>query len=133
MQFKTRLELQKQLVFLRANGTQYEFFRQADNGYGGKTPEAAPVCTLNALYHEVFSYVQENISDGAIVRQANSVRHKECFLLCLLEDTGLIKQGDWVMIGQTKYFVHSVSNLTELSIMAEISLRPQDDGTNNQY
>jgi len=111
----------------------YEFFRNADDGYGGKTNEVSLVCTINGLYHESFSHIRENLTLGAIARQANSVRHKECYILCLPEETTLLQQGDRCVIAGEHYFVHSVSDLSALGLIAEISLRPQDDGTNNQY
>lgn len=128
-----RFELWKLAKDLQCSGKRFEFSRPLKNDYGEPTQAFEVVKTLLGLYHETIAYITESSDSGGITRSARAGSAKVPKILCKYEAIEGLKAGDFTMINGKRFFVTGVSNVQEQGIIADISMRLQDDGFHVQY
>lgn len=123
----TKFEIYKLQRELKRNGISCVFKRYENNEFGepDHTHENV-VCTIKCLYHEQNSNIQ--ITTG----ETTQVRTKKIpMLLCLHEDTSLLKPGDFMILNEKKYKVTGIVNIQEWNLIGDISLEVVDNVIQN--
>ena len=123
----TKFEIYKLQRELKRNGISCVFKRYTKNEFG--EPDHVHdniVCEIKCLYHEQNSNIQ--ITTG----ETTQVRTKKIpMLLCLHEDTSLLKPGDFMILNEKKYKVTGVVNIQEWNLIGDISLEVVDNVIQN--
>ena len=123
----TKFEIYKLQRELKRNGISCVFKRYTNNEFGEPdyTHENI-VCTIDCLYHEQNSNIQ--ITTG----ETTQVRTKKIpMLLCLYEDTSLLKPGDFMILNEKKYKITGIVNIQEWNLIGDISLEVVDNVIQN--
>lgn len=119
----TKFEIYKLQRELKRNGISCVFKRYTKNEFG--EPDHVHdniVCEIKCLYHEQNSNIQ--ITTG----ETTQVRTKKIpMLLCLYENTSLLKPGDFVILNEKKYKVTGIVNIQEWNLIGDISLEVVDN------
>ena len=119
----TKFEIYKLQRELKRNGISCVFKRYTKNEFG--EPDHVHdniVCEIKCLYHEQNSNIQ--ITTG----ETTQVRTKKIpMLLCLYENTSLLKPGDFVILNEKKYKVTGIVNIQEWNLICDISLEVVDN------
>ena len=119
----TKFEIYKLQRELKRNGISCVFKRYTKNEFG--EPDHVHdniVCEIKCLYHEQNSNIQ--ITTG----ETTQVRTKKIpMLLCLYEDTSLLRPGDFVILNEKKYKVTGIVNIQEWNLIGDISLEVVDN------
>lgn len=118
----TKFEAYKLNRELKKNGKEYTFERAKLNSFKEPTDDNCFVHKLNGLYHEQNNYVSITSSDSAQAR-AKVIP----MILCLYDETKLLKVDDIVKINSKKLKVTGITNIQEWNIIADISLEVVDD------
>ena len=123
----TKFEIYKLQRELKRNGISCVFKRYTNNEFGetDHTHENV-VCTIKCLYHEQNSNIQ--ITTG----ETTQVRTKKIpMLLCLYEDTTLLKPGDFIVLNEKVFKVIGIVNIQEWNLIGDISLEVVDNVIQN--
>lgn len=118
-----KFERNKLIRGLKQSGKEYQILRDIKNEFEEPTGESEEICTLKAIYHEKSEYVKVQADTAAIYRSK-----KQPMLLCLHEDTPLVKYGDYVVINDKRFVITAITNIMEWGIAADISLEVLDCG-----
>ena len=123
----TKFEIYKLQRELKRNGISCVFRRYINNEFG--EPDHAhenEICTIICLYHEQNSNIQ--ITTG----ETTQVRTKKIpMLLCLHEDTSLLKPEDFMVLNGKTYKVTGIVNIQEWNLIDDISLEVVDNVIQN--
>lgn len=123
----TKFEAYKIKRELKRNGISCVFKRYENNEFGepDRTNEKE-ICAITCLYHEQNSNIQ--ITTG----ETTQVRTKKIpMLLCLHEDTNLLKPEDFMVLNGKTYKVTGIVNIQEWNLIDDISLEVVDNVIQN--
>lgn len=112
-----QFQLYKVRRLIQVNGKVYDFFRQPKNEFGEPIPGDPEHICIRGIYHETTGYLSLTASDSTTIRKQTSP-----MILCTWEDAKNLKQEDQVKFNNKLYAVSSVKDVTELQIIADISL-----------
>lgn len=113
----TQFQVAKLKRLLDVQGEDYTFYRDGKDELGEPNGSAQEVVTLRGLWHESQSYIRVTSGDAATVRSKPQVQ-----ILTLWDSKGGISQGDYLMLGKTRYNVAGLHDPTNLGVAADISL-----------
>lgn len=120
----TKFEAYKIRRELKKVGRVFTFERAKKNAFKEPTDEVEVIATLTGLYHE------QNGSVSMMTGETTQTRTKKIpTILCLYEDTRLLKVEDIVKINSKKFKITGIVNIQEWNIIADISLEVLDNGT----
>lgn len=112
-----QFQLYKVRRLIQVNGKVYDFFRQPKNGFGELTSGEPEHLCMRGIYHETTRYLSLITSDSTTIRKQASP-----MILCTWEDAKTLKQEDQVKFNNKLYVVSGIKDVTELQIIADISL-----------
>lgn len=112
-----QFQLHKVRQLIRVNGKMYDFFRQPKNEFGEPSSGESEHIAVRGIYHETSGYLSLTSSDSTTIR-----RQASPMVLCTWEDAKLLKQEDQVKFNNKLYAVSGIKDVTELQIIADISL-----------
>lgn len=122
----TKFEAYKLRRELKRVGIDFEFKRAVLNEFKEPTNENSSIVTLTGLYHE------QSTSVSVTTGETTQTRTKKTpMILCLHEDTKLIKLGDFIEMNSKKMKVTGIVNIQEWNIISDISLEVVDDVFHN--
>lgn len=99
-------------------GMLFSFFRKENNVYGENSGEPIKIAEIKGFYHNGSSnHIAINTSDAGMVIDKNTP-----YIMALWEDSKDLKTEDLVEFNGKQYKVSGVNNISELNIIAEISL-----------
>lgn len=102
-------------------GKQYTFYSYGVNSFGEPSTEKTILKTFQSLYHEQNGYISENVNN-----ETRTTSKKIPYLMTEFQNIGTdsneIKNGCETEIDGIKYKVTGVTNLANLSLIADISL-----------
>lgn len=110
-------ELYKIKREIERHGRCFEFTRKEKNSYGEDVGEDRGLTIIKGLYHEQKGYVSKTTVEGANIRTK-----PQSMIICLLEETGILEQGDIVHINHSTYKINDITDVQNYGIICEISL-----------
>jgi len=128
-----KFELYKLQLAFRHSGRDFVMYRFHKNEYNEPSTEYSQVLSIRGLYHETIAPITESTDSAGIVRSTSVGSTKVPKILCKSEATAGLQQGDFTIINGKRFFVTGVSNIQEQNIIADISMRLQDDGVHVQF
>lgn len=105
----------KRLIALQ--GEDFIIMRDTLNELNEPDGGESEVVSFRGIWHESNSYVTTTKGDAATVRSKSSPQ-----ILALLDSVKEVKQGDFLRIGDKRYNITGMDNLTNLDVAADISL-----------
>ena len=119
-----KFEVYKLQRELKRSGSEYEIKRDRKNDFGEQSGGLEFIGKLKGIYHEENSNIQIMTGDTTQVRTK-----KIPMILCLYEDAAnlVLSVGDIVKINEKTLKVTGIVNISEWSIIADISLEVVDN------
>lgn len=102
---------------IRWQGQEYKFIRYKKDKYNENTNEFVSV-NLKGIFHESSNkFINVKFNDGATIESKDNF-----YVTCLFKDVSIINKEDILELGNRKFKVNGIKNLSNLSIIAMISL-----------
>lgn len=98
-------------------GLSYTFYRDGKNELGEPNGTIQEVLTLTGIWHESQGYIKTTSGDASTVKSKPQSQ-----ILTLWDSVGGISQGDYLLVGKSRYNVTGVHDPTNLGVAADISL-----------
>lgn len=105
----------KRLIALQ--GEDFTILRDTLNELGEPDGGESEVVSFRGIWHEANSYVTTTKGDAATVRSKSSPQ-----ILAMFDSVKDAKQGDFLRVGDKRYNVTGMDNLTQLGVAADMSL-----------
>lgn len=109
---------------IEKQGSTFIVFRKLKNKFGELSGDEEQILKFKGLYHETNSYVKLSKGDAATYRT-----RKEPMILCLKQSVDCLRLDDKIIfeddVNRKVYFVSAITNVQELGIIFDISLREQ--------
>lgn len=109
---------------IEKQGSVFIVFRKLKNKFGELSGDEEQILKFKGLYHETNSYVKLSKGDAATYRT-----RKEPMILCLKQSVVGLRLDDKIIfendVNRKVYFVSAITNVQELGIIFDISLREQ--------
>lgn len=115
----TNIEFQRHKLHraIEVQGIEYTFFREELDEFKEPTGASYELITVKGIWHESQGYVTTTKAESSVVRSKTSPQ-----ILVLYQEQFPLKQGDFVMVGDTRYTVTGYNDPTNLGIAFDISL-----------
>lgn len=121
------IQLHKMKLYLLRNGMRYDVERKQLNDYGepirdenGKY-KTETILSFVGLFHTSNSFVSESVAESSITKTKQQPQ-----ILSVYEDVRSIMQGDILTVADCVYEVVEVSNISNMGIVADISLQKSE-------
>lgn len=125
MYYNKNFDKNKIKRFIKRYGKEFTFKHFVTDKYGEiKEDEEPTEIKITGVFHEVNSYITENVQDGTI-----SKRKPQPMILVLATENFEVTHGDVVTYCNTDYEVVETLNVNDLGVAFDISLQVVDDGT----
>lgn len=109
---------------IEKQGSVFIVFRKLKNKFGELSGDEEQIFKFKGLYHETNSYVKLSKGDAATYRT-----RKEPMILCVKQSVVGLRLDDKIIfeddVNRKVYFVSAITNVQELGIIFDISLREQ--------
>lgn len=109
-------QLNKVRRLIHTQGKTFGFKRQGTNDFGEPNGQTVSV-DIAGVYHETTSFLSKTVTESTTIRQKPSP-----MILCLWEDAQKILRTDELSFNGKTYKVGEVKNISEASIVGDISL-----------
>lgn len=125
MYYNKNFDRNKIKRFVERYGKEFTFKHFLVDEYGERKKDEEPLeIKITGVFHEVNSYITENVQDGTISR-----RKPQPMILVLATENFEVTHGDVVTYCNTDYEVVETLNVNNLGVAFDISLQVVDDGT----
>ena len=102
---------------LHYQGKEFVFRRSVLDDYGQPTDEDTEVAAFLGLFHETTSYLSESSGNSSTI-----IRKSKPMILCLLEDTEELQNGDFTEYNGQRYFLSELKDIAGMNFAVDLSL-----------